>query len=69
MPKDGLDAYELLIKVHANVGGGRGKGLDNDLKALVSGIYGHLGTVERNVSDKKYSCARAMLIMWSTCSL
>lgn len=62
VPKDGLDVYELLIKVHANVGGGRGKGLDNDLKALVSGIYGHLGTVERNVSDKKYPCARAMLI-------
>lgn len=69
VPKDGLDVYELLIKVHANVGGGRGKGLDNDLKALVSGIYGHLGTVERNVSDKKYPCARAMLMVWSTCSL
>lgn len=51
-PKEGLDVYELLIKVHANFGGGRGKGLDNDLKALVSGIYGHLGTVERNVSEK-----------------
>ncbi|KIR78890.1 hypothetical protein I306_04100 [Cryptococcus gattii EJB2] len=36
VPKDGLDVYELLIKVHANVGGGRGKGLDNDLKALDS---------------------------------
>ncbi|WVQ77110.1 hypothetical protein IAR50_006793 [Cryptococcus sp. DSM 104548] len=48
VPKEGLDVYELLIKVHARFGGGRGKSLDNDLKALVSGIYGHLGTVERN---------------------
>ncbi|ODN92024.1 hypothetical protein L198_05696 [Cryptococcus wingfieldii CBS 7118] len=48
VPKEGLDVYELLIKVHARFGGGRGKTLDNDLKALVSGIYGHLGTVERN---------------------
>ncbi|KAK8866140.1 hypothetical protein IAR55_001291 [Kwoniella newhampshirensis] len=48
VPKDGLDVYELLIRVHANFGGGRGGGLDGDLKALVSGIYGHLGTVERN---------------------
>ncbi|KAL0241969.1 hypothetical protein I308_106143 [Cryptococcus tetragattii IND107] len=64
VPKDGLDAYELLIKVHANVGGGRGKGLDNDLKALVSGIYGHLGTVERNPvisRDSKAAINREML--------
>ncbi|WVQ82472.1 hypothetical protein IAT38_004601 [Cryptococcus sp. DSM 104549] len=48
VPKEGLDVYELLIKVHAVFGGGRGGGLDGDLKALVSGIFGHLGTVERN---------------------
>nr|ODN96689.1 hypothetical protein L204_03398 [Cryptococcus depauperatus CBS 7855] len=48
VPKEGLDVYELLVKVYAVFGGGRGKSLDNDLKALVSGIYGHLGTVERN---------------------
>ncbi|WRT64368.1 uncharacterized protein IL334_001300 [Kwoniella shivajii] len=49
LPKEGLDVYDLLIRVHAIFGGnGRGNGLDGDLKALVSGIYGHLGTVERN---------------------
>ncbi|WVW82548.1 hypothetical protein I302_104559 [Kwoniella bestiolae CBS 10118] len=58
IPKDGLDVFELLIKVHAIFGnskmGGNGSnvngglGLDADLKALVSSIYGHLGTVERN---------------------
>lgn len=52
MLKEGLDVYELLIKVYVNFGGGRGKGLDNDLKVLVSGIYGYLGIVERNVSEK-----------------
>ncbi|OXG92409.1 hypothetical protein C345_05935 [Cryptococcus neoformans A2-102-5] len=64
VPKEGLDVYELLIKVHANFGGGRGKGLDNDLKALVSGIYGHLGTVERNPvisRDSKAAINREML--------
>lgn len=64
VPKDGLDVYELLVKVHANFGGGRGKGLDNDLKALVSGIYGHLGTVERNPvisRDSKAAINREML--------
>ncbi|WVQ61961.1 uncharacterized protein L199_000094 [Kwoniella botswanensis] len=56
IPKDGLDVFELLIKVHAIFGNsknsqstsGIGLGLDDDLKALVSSIYGHLGTVERN---------------------
>ncbi|OCF37694.1 hypothetical protein I316_00821 [Kwoniella heveanensis BCC8398] len=48
VPKDGLDVYELLIRVHAIFGGGRGGALDGDMKALVDGIYGHLGTVERN---------------------
>jgi hypothetical protein len=50
VPQEGLDVYELLISVHATFGG-RVTKLDSDLKALVSGIYGHLGTVERNVSD------------------
>jgi hypothetical protein len=48
VPQEGLDVYELLITVHATFGG-RGAKLDPNLKALVSGIYGHLGTVERNV--------------------
>jgi hypothetical protein len=48
VPQEGLDVYELLITVHATFGGKGGK-LVADLKALVSGIYGHLGTVERNV--------------------
>ncbi|WWC86456.1 uncharacterized protein L201_001333 [Kwoniella dendrophila CBS 6074] len=84
IPKDNLDVFDLLIKVHSifgsvsinstsysgsgsnsnlnglsnfnNNGGGRGRmnsnltgvGVDSDLKALVSSIYGHLGTVERN---------------------
>lgn len=50
VPTEGLDVYDLLISVHATFGG-RGSKLDADLKALVSAIYGHLGTVERNVSD------------------
>ncbi len=50
VPQEGLDVYDLLITVHATFGG-RNKKLDADLKALVSGIYGHLGTVERNVSS------------------
>ena len=48
VPKEGLDVYDMLITVHATFGG-RDTKLDADLKALVSGIYGHLGTVERNV--------------------
>ncbi|WVR06060.1 hypothetical protein IAU60_003088 [Kwoniella sp. DSM 27419] len=48
VPQEGLDVYELLIKVHAIFGEGRGVALNNDLKALVDGVYGHLGTVERN---------------------
>ena len=47
VPSDGLDVYDLLIKVHATFGGS--KTLEADLKALISGIYGHLGTVERDV--------------------
>ena len=49
VPKEGMDVYDLLITVHA-IFGGRNTNMDPDLKALVSGIYGHLGTVERNVS-------------------
>jgi hypothetical protein len=49
VPQGGIDVYEILITVHATFGGRHTK-LDSDLKALVSGIYGHLGTVERNVS-------------------
>jgi hypothetical protein len=48
VPKAGVDVYDLLVAVHATFGN-RGK-LDSDLKALVSGIYGQLGTVERHVS-------------------
>nr|XP_018267383.1 uncharacterized protein I303_01369 [Kwoniella dejecticola CBS 10117]OBR89541.1 hypothetical protein I303_01369 [Kwoniella dejecticola CBS 10117] len=51
VPKDGLDVFELLIKVHSIFGNkhsSQGMNLDSDLKALVSSIYGHLGTVERN---------------------
>lgn len=42
------DAYEMLGSVHTSFK--RNSNLDPDLKALVSGIYGTLGTVERNVS-------------------
>jgi len=49
VPQEGLDVYDILVTVHATFGGRSAK-LDADLKALVSGIYGHLGTVERNVS-------------------
>jgi hypothetical protein len=37
--------------------GGRYTRLDDDLKALVAGIYGHLGTVERDVSYCRYICS------------
>jgi hypothetical protein len=50
VPREGLDVYDLLITVHATFGG-RSIKLDADMKALVSGIYGHLGTVERNVGS------------------
>ena len=49
VPTEGLDSYDLLVNVQANFGGRMSK-MDMDLKALISGIYGHLGTVERNVS-------------------
>jgi hypothetical protein len=43
------DAYDMLLNVHATF---RKTGkLDPDLKSLIAGIYGHLGTVERNVSQ------------------
>ncbi|WWC66185.1 uncharacterized protein I206_100086 [Kwoniella pini CBS 10737] len=68
LPKDGLDVFEILLKVHnifenknlisttnynntnnnGNNNNSNGINLDSDLKALVSSIYGHLGTVERN---------------------
>ena len=51
IPTEGLEVYDLLIKVHAMLGG-RSTKLEPDLKALVSSIYGHLGTVERNVSGR-----------------
>jgi hypothetical protein len=49
VPQEGLDVYNLLLAVHTAFGG-RHTRLDADLKALVAGIYGHLGTVERDVS-------------------
>lgn len=47
-PQGDVDAYEMLGSVHSTFK--RRQKLDPDLKALVSGIYGSLGTVERNVS-------------------
>jgi hypothetical protein len=55
IPREGLDVYDLLIAVQTTFGN-RSVKLDTDLKALVAGIYGHLGTVERNVSDSKAEC-------------
>ncbi len=52
IPTEGLEVYDLLIKVHAMLGGRSAK-LEPDIKALVSSIYGYLGTVERNVSGTK----------------
>jgi hypothetical protein len=49
-PSEDSDVYDLLTRVHAMFGGVAGRKLDGDLKSLVSQIYGHLGTVERNVS-------------------
>lgn len=48
-PQHRQDLYEMLLAVHATF---RRKStiLDPDSKALVAGIYGHLGTIERNVS-------------------
>jgi hypothetical protein len=50
VPQEGLDVYNLLLAVHTAFWG-RHTRLDADLKALVAGIYGHLGTVERDVSS------------------
>ncbi|EIW72381.1 hypothetical protein TREMEDRAFT_26582 [Tremella mesenterica DSM 1558] len=47
VPQEGIDVYNLLVAVHATFGGRHAK-LDSELKALAAGIYGHLGTVERN---------------------
>lgn len=56
VPQPGLDVYDLLITVHA-IFSSRNTKLDTDLKALVSAIYGHLGTVERNVSPTLVGCS------------
>lgn len=50
VPQEGLDVYNLLLSVHTAFGG-RQMRLDADMKALVAGIYGHLGTVERDVGQ------------------
>jgi hypothetical protein len=49
VPQEGVDVYNLLRKVHETFGRGIWR-LDLDFKAPVAAIYGHLGTVERNVS-------------------
>lgn len=49
VPREGIDVYDLLVSVHATFGS-KSVSLDMDLKALVAEVYGHLGTVERNVS-------------------
>ena len=54
VPSDDIDTYDIMVNVQATFGG-RASKLDQDLKALVAGIYGHLGTVERNVSDQGVS--------------
>ena len=64
VPKDGLDVYNLLITVHATFGG-RHAELEPDLKALVSGIYGHLGTVERNVRSFFVQSLQAIVLTLS----
>ncbi|KAL7419250.1 hypothetical protein Q5752_006087 [Cryptotrichosporon argae] len=45
-PQSSADAYDLLLNLHSMFGGN--VRLDPELKALVSAVYGHLGTVERN---------------------
>lgn len=55
VPREGIDVYDLLISVHATFGS-RSAVLDTDLKALVAEVYGHLGTVERNVSIYYFIC-------------
>jgi hypothetical protein len=49
VPDKSFDVYDLLIKVHATLGG-RSMNLEPEFKALASAIYGFLGTVERHVS-------------------
>ena len=61
VPKEGLDVYNLLITVHATLGG-RPSELEPDMKALVSGIYGHLGTVERNVRSPVLRVSRRLVL-------
>ena len=52
------DVQGMLVAIHAGFGG-RSRKLDGDLKALVAGIYGHLGTVERDVSNDSDSMTYA----------
>lgn len=47
-PQHRQDLYEMLLTVHSTFR--RNPTLDSDLKAQVASIYGHLGTIERNVS-------------------
>lgn len=47
VPQKGVDVYEMLVNVHANFAFGDQP--DRDLKAMIAGIYGSLGTIERNV--------------------
>lgn len=47
------DAYDMLLNVHSTFKNSHN--LDMDLKALISGIYGQLGTVERNVSTDTHT--------------
>jgi hypothetical protein len=48
-PQHRQDLYEMLLAVHATFRR-KSSTLDPDSKALVASIYGHLGTIERNVS-------------------
>lgn len=61
VPREGIDVYDLLVSVHATFGS-KNVSLDMDLKALVAEVYGHLGTVERNVSGLLYSFRDTALI-------
>lgn len=54
-PQHRTDMYEMLLTVHARFR--RGAKLDPDSKTLVACIYGHLGTIERNVSSHRMSVA------------
>jgi hypothetical protein len=59
-PQHRMDGYELLTTVHSTFR--KSSNLDPDSKALVAGIYGHLGTIERNPVINRVSQNTALLM-------